>query len=595
MLCYIVGMYVAVIPNRNSPPAILLRESYREGSQVKNRTLANLSHWPAPRIEALRALLRGENLSGAKLPLSEAFTIERSLPHGHVAAVLGTLKGTGLDTLLGKPSPPRELVLAMLVERLITPQSKLACARGLCQATQTSTLGSLLRLPEAVDEDSLYAALDWLLARQEAVETELAKRHLHEASLVLYDVSSTYFEGRSCPLARFGHSRDSRPDRLQIVFGLLTSVEGCPVAVEVFEGNTGDPKTLAPQIEKLRQRFGLQHLVLVGDRGMITEARIRHDLAPALLEWISALRAPAIAALAREGVLQPSLFDERDLAEVSSSEFPGERLIVCKNPLLAEERARKRHELLAATERELDKIAKATQRPRRPLRGKTRIALRVGKVLHRYHLAKHYRLTIEENAFGYARDAARIAAEAALDGVYVIRTNVPAAALRSEQVVRAYKRLSAVERAFRSLKSVDLHVRPIFHHKADRVRAHVFLCMLAYYVEWHMRQKLASLLFDEEDWEAAGTTTCLGGRASAALRRHLGQSRLQAQRRGLPGAQLPHSVARSGDTYAQPYRAQGYGHAVLRHAQRSNDATTASLYLAWPSFVVSKSPLRHAQ
>ena len=503
MLCYMVGMYVAVIPNRNSPPAILLRESYREGSQVKNRTLANLSHWPAPRIEALRALLRGENLSGAKLPLSEAFTIERSLPHGHVAAVLGTLKGTGLDTLLGKPSPPRELVLAMLVERLITPQSKLACARGLCQATQTSTLGSLLRLPEAVDEDSLYAALDWLLARQEAVETELAKRHLHEASLVLYDVSSTYFEGRSCPLARFGHSRDSRPDRLQIVFGLLTSVEGCPVAVEVFEGNTGDPKTLAPQIEKLRQRFGLQHLVLVGDRGMITEARIRHDLAPALLEWISALRAPAIAALAREGVLQPSLFDERDLAEVSSSEFPGERLIVCKNPLLAEERARKRHELLAATERELDKIAKATQRPRRPLRGKTRIALRVGKVLHRYHLAKHYRLTIEENAFGYARDAARIAAEAALDGVYVIRTNVPAAALRSEQVVRAYKRLSAVERAFRSLKSVDLHVRPIFHHKADRVRAHVFLCMLAYYVEWHMRQKLASLLFDEEDWEAA--------------------------------------------------------------------------------------------
>lgn len=496
-------MYIAVIPNRNSPPAILLRESYREGSQVKNRTLANLSHWPAPRLEALRALLRGENLGAAKPALPEAFTIARSLPHGHVAAVLGTLKGTGLDTLLGKPSPSRELVLAMLVERLISPQSKLACARGLCQATQTSTLGSLLRLPEAVDEDSLYTGLDWLLARQQAVEIELAKRHLHEASLVLYDVSSTYFEGHSCPLARFGHSRDSRPDRLQIVFGLLTSVDGCPVAVEVFEGNTGDPKTLAPQIEKLRQRFGLQHLVLVGDRGMITEARIRHDLAPALLEWISALRAPAIAALAREDVLQPSLFDERDLAEVSSSEFPGERLIVCKNPLLAEERARKRHELLAATERELDKIAKATQRPRRPLRGKTSIALRVGKVLNRFHLAKHYRLTIEENAFGYARDEARIAAEAALDGVYVIRTNVPATALRSDQVVRAYKRLSAVERAFRSLKSVDLHLRPIFHHKADRVRAHVFLCMLAYYVEWHMRQKLASLLFDEEHWEAA--------------------------------------------------------------------------------------------
>lgn len=496
-------MYIAVIPNRNSPPAILLRECYREGKQVKNRTLTNLSHWPAPRIEALRALLRGEQLSAATRALPEAFSIERSLPHGHVAAVLGTLHGIGLDALLGRASSPRELVLAMLIERVLSPQSKLACARGLSAATQTSTLGNLLRLPEAVDEDQLYAALDWLLARQEAVEGALAKRHVHEASLVLYDVSSTYFEGRTCPLARFGHSRDSRADRPQIVFGLLTNVEGCPVAVEVFEGNTADPKTLAPQIEKLRGHFGLQHLVLVGDRGMITEARIRSDLAPALLEWISALRAPAIAALAREGVLQPSLFDVRDLAEVSSTEFPGERLIVCKNPLLAEERARKRTELLAATERELEKIAAATKRPRRPLRGKSRIALRVGKVLNRYHLAKHYRLTIEENAFGYARDEARIVAEAALDGVYVIRTNVPKPALSSEQVVRAYKRLSVVERAFRSLKSVDLRVRPIFHHKADRVRAHVFLCMLAYYVEWHMREKLAPLLFDEEDWPAA--------------------------------------------------------------------------------------------
>ena len=316
-------------------------------------------------------------------------------------------------------------------------------------------------------------------------------------------MSSTYFEGRACPLARFGHSRDSRPDRPQIVFGLLTNVEGAPVAVEVFAGNTGDPKTLSPQIEKLRQRFGLQHLVIVGDRGLITEARIRRDLAPALLEWISALRAPAIAALAREGVLQPSLFDERDLAEVSSSEFPGERLIVCKNPLLAEERARKRSELLAATEGELAKIAAATQRPRRALRGKTRIALRVGKLLNRYHVAKHYRLLIEEQAFSYTRDEAAIAKEAALDGVYVIRTNVPQPALSAEQVVRAYKRLSAVEQAFRSLKSIDLHIRPIFHHKADRVRAHVFLCMLAYYVEWHMREKLAPLLFDEEDWPAA--------------------------------------------------------------------------------------------
>ena len=527
-------MYVAVVPNRNSPPAILLRESYREDGRVKNRTLANLSHWPAARIEALRALLRGEAVASAKGALPEAFAIERSLPHGHVAAVLGTLKDIGLEALLGKPSAPRALVLAMLVERVVSPQSKLACARGLSQATRTSSLGSLLGLPEAVDEDSLYAALDWLLARQEAVESALAKRHLHEASLVLYDVSSTYFEGHACPLARFGHSRDSRPDRPQIVFGLLTNVEGAPVAVEVFAGNTGDPKTLSPQIEKLRQRFGLQHLVIVGDRGLITEARIRRDLAPALLEWISALRAPAIAALAREGVLQPSLFDERDLAEVSSAEFPGERLIVCKNPLLAEERARKRMELLAATERELEKIAAATQRSRRALRGKTRIALRVGKLLNRYHVAKHYRLLIEEQAFSYTRDEATIAKEAALDGVYVIRTNVPQRALSGEQVVRAYKRLSAVEQAFRSLKSVDLHIRPIFHHKEERVRAHVFLCMLAYYVEWHMREKLAPLLFDEEDWPAAEAARASAVAPAQRSPRTLAKSATKRTAEGLP-------------------------------------------------------------
>jgi transposase len=534
MLCYIVGMYVAIVPNRNSPPAILLRESYREGAQVKNRTLANLSHWPPARIEALRALLRGETLTPARGALPEAFAIERSLPHGHVAAVLATLKELGLETLLGKPSPPRALVLAMLIERVVSPQSKLACARGLSQATQTSTLGSLLGLPEAVDEDSLYAALDWLLARQEAVESALAKRHLHEASLVLYDVSSTYFQGRACSLARFGHSRDGRADRPQIVFGLLSNVEGAPVAVEVFAGNTADPKTLAPQIEKLRQRFGVQHLVIVGDRGLITEARIRRDLAPALLEWISALRAPAIAALAREGVLQPSLFDQRDLAEVSSSEFPGERLILCKNPLLAEERARKRTELLAATERELAKIAAATKRPRRALRGKTRIALRVGKLLNRYHVAKHYRLAIEEQAFGYVRDEAAIAKEAALDGVYVIRTNVPQPTLSGEQVVRAYKRLSAVEQAFRSLKSVDLHIRPIFHHKADRVRAHVFLCMLAYYVEWHMREKLAPLLFDEEDWPAAEAARASVVAPAQRSPRTLAKSATKRTAEGLP-------------------------------------------------------------
>lgn len=496
-------MYVAVVPNRNSPPAILLRESYREGGRVKNRTLANLSDWPAERIEALRALLRGELGARSTRALPEAFVIERSLPHGHVGAVLGTLRRLGLDALLGKPGGSRELVLAMLVDRVVSAQSKLASARGLSAATQASSLAQLLKLPAHIDEEELYRALDWLLLRQAEVEAALAKRHLSGGALVLYDVSSTYFEGRCCPLARLGHSRDGKSDRPQIVFGLLTNVAGCPLAVEVFEGNTGDPKTLASQIAKLRQRFGLERIVLVGDRGLITEARIREDLAPQGLEWISALRAPGIARLLEQGTLQLSLFDERDLAEIASPEFPGERLIVCKNPLLAQERARKREELLVATEQALEKIASATRRDKRRLRGQANIALRVGKVLDHYKMGKHFVLTIEDTGFAYTRDELAISREAALDGLYVIRTNVNAQGLDAAEVVRAYKGLAQVERAFRSIKSVDLHIRPIFHHKSERVRAHVFLCMLAYYVEWHMRQALAPLLFDEEDKQAA--------------------------------------------------------------------------------------------
>jgi len=499
-------MYVAAIPNRNSPPAILLRESYREGARVRNRTLANLSHWPAAKIEALRALLRGKPVAASTLALEQSFEIERSLPHGHVAAVLGTLKRLGLDRLLEAKTRarPRDLVLAMLIERVIAPHSKLATARALTQATQASTLGELLELGAQVDEDDLYEAMDWLLTRQPEMETALAKRHLGEGSLVLYDVSSTYFEGRSCPLARLGHSRDGQRDRPQIVFGLMTNAAGCPVAVEVFEGNTGDPKTLAPQIAKLRARFGLKRIVLVGDRGMITDARIEAELAPVEgLDWITALRAPVIAALVNEGSLQLSLFDRRDLAEIASPEFPDERLIVCKNPLLAEDRSRKRKELLEATERALEQIAAATRRAKRALRGKDRIALRVGKVLDRHKVGKHFRLTIAGTRFAYARDEAGIAREAALDGIYVIRTSVAPSALSAAQAVRSYKRLAEVERAFRSLKSVDLHIRPIFHHKAERVRAHVFLCMLAHYVEWHMRERLKALLFDEEEKRGA--------------------------------------------------------------------------------------------
>jgi len=495
-------MYIDTVPNRNSPPAVLLRESSRVGNKIIKRTLANLSEWPAPQVDLLRRVLKGEAL----LSPSQALHIERSLPHGHVAAALGTLRRIGLESDLSRSAcPERDLVCAMIVARILCPASKLATARGLHQQTASSSLGALLGL-ELVDEDYLYAAMDWLLPRQARLEDKLAARHLQPATVVLYDVTSTYFEGRRCPLAQYGHSRDERPGNLQIVFGLLTNPEGCPVAVEVFEGNTADPKTVAGQIRKLRQRFELQQLVIVGDRGMLTSARIREDLqSEEGVRWITALRAPQIQQLAADGNLQLSLFDQQDLAEIQHPAYPGERLIACRNPLLAEERKRKREELLTATEKQLEKIRVATQRKRRPLRGKKEIGLAVGKVLGRYKMGKHLQLTIEEDRFDWQRKPASIEREAALDGIYVIRTSVPASNLTGQQVVATYKSLSTVERAFRSMKSVDLKVRPIHHHDPDRVKAHVFLCMLAYYVEWHMRRALAPLLFDEEDHEAAET------------------------------------------------------------------------------------------
>jgi transposase len=493
-------MYVEVVPNRSSPPAILLRSASRQGSKVVKQTLANLSHWPPAQVELLRRVLKGETL----IPASQALQIERSLPHGHVAATLGSLRRLGLEQLLAhQPSPERDLVVAMIVARILAPGSKLATARCLAEHTATSSLAAVLGL-QSVDEDQLYQALDWLLARQARLEDKLAQRHLGEGSLVLYDLTSTYFEGRHCPLARYGHSRDERSGNPQIVFGLLTSQEGCPLAVEVFEGNTGDPKTVAAQVHKLRQRFRLKQVVLVGDRGMLTSARIREDLEPEEgLQWITALRSTQIQRLAADGQLQLSLFDQRDLAEIQHPAYPQERLIACRNPLLAEERKRKREELLVATEKQLDKLAAGTQRKRRPLRGKKDIGLAAGKVLGRYKMGKHFQLAIEEDSFRWQRKPANIEREAALDGIYVIRTSVPAEALSSPQVVERYKSLSSVERAFRSMKSVDLKVRPIYHHQADRVRAHVLLCMLAYYVEWHMRRALAPLLFDDEDREGA--------------------------------------------------------------------------------------------
>lgn len=493
-------MYVDTVPNRHSPPAVLLRESSRQGGKIVKRTLANLSDWPPAQVDRLRRVLKGEALVSP----SEALQIERSLPHGHVAAALGTLRRIGLDQALARTrSPQRDLACAMILARILAPASKLATSRCLGEQTATSSLGAILEL-DSVDEDHLYDAMDWLLTRQTHIEGKLAQRHLEEGSLVLYDVTSTYFEGRRCPLARFGHSRDERRGNLQIVFGLLTNHEGCPIAVEVFEGNTGDPKTVAAQIRKLRQRFDLKEMVIVGDRGMLTSARIREDLQTEEgLRWITALKAPQIQQLAADGNLQLSLFDEKDLAEIQHPAYPGERLIACRNPLLGEERKRKREELLAATEKQLEKIVRATQRKRRPLRGKKDIGLAVGKVLGHYKMGKHFQLTIEEERFGWQRKPANIEREAALDGIYVIRTSVPANALTSDQVIARYKSLSTVERAFRSMKSVDLKVRPIYHHQAERVKAHVLLCVLAYYVEWHMRRALAPILFDEEDREGA--------------------------------------------------------------------------------------------
>jgi len=500
-------MYIEAVPNRDSPPAILLRESYREAGKVRKRTLLNLSDWPHERIAGFKALLKGGTVISKD---QDAITIIRSLPHGHVDAALGTARQIGLDRLLGpRPAPAqpggnrcRDLILALVVSRIVDPGSKLAAARALSPDTASSSLGEQLGLG-VVDEDELYSALDWLAVRQPAIEAALAKRHLSGGTLVLYDVSSSYLEGRCCPLAQFGYSRDGKRGKLQIVYGLLCAGDGCPVAIEVFAGSTADPATLPSQVTKLKERFGLDHVVLVGDRGMITQARISEDIKSAGLDWITALRAPAIRALLKGGALQMSLFDDRDMAGITSPEFPGERLIVCRNRALAAERARKREDLLAATERDLARIAAAVARKRQPLRGKAEIGLEIGAVLDKHKMAKHFALDITDTSFSFARKTEEITGEAALDGLYVVRTSLPAAALDDAATVRSYKSLSLVERAFRCIKTVDLQIRPVYHWLADRVRAHVFVCMLAYYLEWHMRQRLAPMLYVDTDKDAA--------------------------------------------------------------------------------------------
>lgn len=483
-----------------------LRQTYREGGKVKHRTLANLSHLPQEAIEVLRRILRGEHVLAA----AEAFDIVRSLPHGHVAAVLGTLRRLGLGDLLERrPSRSRALAIALIVARVIEPASKLATSKGLAN----TTLAARLDLG-AVSEDELYGAMDWLLSRQERIERGLAARHLAEGSLVLYDVSSTYVEGRHCPLARHGYSRDHRPDRAQIVFGLVTDEAGRPIAVEAFGGDTADPATLEAQIDKIRRRFGLAEIVLVGDRGMLTSARIERLKELGGIGWVSCLRAPAIRALVEAGDLQLSLFDETDLAEISSPDFPGERLVVCRNPVLAAERARKREALLRATEAALAKVAARVERG--TLRSAAAIGLRAGRVVDAKKMAKHFELDIADDTFAFSRDEASIAAEAALDGLYVVRTSVPTDRLDAASVVETYKRLSAVERDFRALKGDDLLVRPIFHHREDRVRAHLFLCLLAAYVRWHLEAAWAPLLYrDEEPPERADPVAPRGRSASA--------------------------------------------------------------------------------
>lgn len=484
-------MYIEVVPNRSSPPAILLREGWREGNKVKKRTIANLSHWPKHKVQALGRVLGNEALMAP----DDTFEIVRSLPHGHLEAVLGTIKKIGLDQIIAsKRCCERDLVIAMIVERLIHPCSKLATTRS----WHCTTLAEQLEVQDA-DEDELYAAMDWLLGRQQQIEKKLAARHLSEGCQVLYDVSSSYYEGRTCPVACFGHNRDGKKGKRIVVYGVLTDQEGRPVAAQVYPGNTGDPTTVPEQVERLRERFGLQRVLLVGDRGMLTQAKIDTIKSYPGIGWISALRSEAIRQLIEGESLQLSLFDERNLAEISSPLFPGERLVACFNPLLAQERRRKREDLMRATEKTLARIAnQVARRSKKPL-DQAEIGQKVGKVINRYKVGKHFEVKIEEGFFGFARREQNIRREAELDGIYVIRTSEPAERLGSEDTVRSYKKLTQVEWLFRCLKSIDLLVRPLRHRLEDRVKAHIFLCVLAYYVQWHMRKHLAPLLFNDEE------------------------------------------------------------------------------------------------
>ena len=518
-------MHVAKIERRHGDRVYvshLVRRSLREGERVRHETIANVSRLPEEAIEVLRRALRGEGL----VAFSDRFRICDPLPHGHVEAVLLAARRLGLPRLLDRsPSKQRELALALILERLLAPGSKLYTARALSQSTLAAELGV-----EGSDQDDLYDAMDWLSERQVGIENRLARRHLRDGELVLYDVSSTYFEGRSCPLARVGYSRDGKRGMPQIVYGLLTDAGGCPVAVEVFEGSLHDDKTLPAQLEKLRRRFKLKRIVVVSDRGMVTKANLEALRCEQGVGWITALKAPQVRRLVKEGALQLSLFDEQNLAEIESEDYPGERLVVCRNPLVAEERARKRESLLCATERELSEIEHRVEQG--TLRGEAEIGLAAGAVWNRYRVRKHFALEITDTTFSFSRKQEQIEAEAALDGIYVLRTSVSAETLPTTRVVRSYKQLKEVERAFRSFKG-PLEIRPIHHRLEQRVRAHVFLCMLAYYLEWHLREAWAELTFKDEFPATAQDPVAKASRSRAAERK--------ARTKRTHSGQAPHS------------------------------------------------------
>ena len=489
-------MHIDFVPNHGSRPTPLLRETYREGKKVRKRTVANLSKLSDKQIAALRLILKGVDL----VPTTEIFDVVRSQLHGHVKAVRTTMQKLGFDALVSaRRSRERDLVVAMVASRILEPESsKLETTRW----WQTTTLPGILGVEDA-QEDDLYEAMDWLLKRQGAIEKKLAKRHLQDGSLVLYDLTSSYFEGHTCPLAKRGHNRDGKRGKLQVNYGVLTDARGCPVSLSVFEGNTADPKTLLPQVNKLRDKYGLQYVVLVGDRGMITQKQIDALDEYEGMHWITALRTEALRKLAGGGALQLGLIDQRNLFELRHDDYPGERLVACRNLELTRHRAEKRRDLLAATERELQKVQSMVMRGR--LSGQDAIGVRVGRVINKYKVAKHFDLTIEDGAFTYVINEERVAAEAALDGIYVIRTSLPDDVLDAEDTVRHYKSLSQIERGFRTMKGIDLKVRPIRHRLEDRVRAHIFLCMLAYYVQWHMMRAWRPLLFVDEDQDAKRT------------------------------------------------------------------------------------------